>query len=519
MPMLHNLCFAVLEKFAIPVHFIAERLRNSGADNIILIIDACRSNEGRRDGTGIGAEEQQGVITLFSCSPNESSYEIEELERGAFTHVLIESLRLQGEGNCATVERLYKRLRDFVPQLTQQYEKGVQTPYCVIEPLFKNHLILLPRQATLDSDVSALVKDALIAEFEGDFKTAKQLWSNVLMVSPDNSQALAGIKHIDQSSSPKAQPQSTITQKPPKTISPTEPPSGKWKLPDLKPATKNGIIAEFNVATVDTQTQSISIERKQAECRTEEIANGITLDLMVIPGGTFAMGSPKEEGYEHEKLQHHVTVEPFLMGTYPVTQAQWRAVVGLLEFGGNLGAEPSRGRGDSRPVEQVSWNDAVEFCVRLSEQTGREYRLPTEAEWEYACRAGTTTLFHFGNTLTSELANYKATETYGNGPRGTWREQTTNVGSFPANAFGLYDMHGNVLEWCQDHWHRDYEQAPTNGSAWTEGGDVSQRLLRGGSWFASAHHCRSVNRDNNGRGYRNGDVGFRVVCASYWPLR
>lgn len=184
-----------LDNSAIPIQYISQRLRRSGADNIILLIDACRSYEGRRDGIGIGKEKQQGVITLFSCSPEESSYEIQELQQGAFTHTLLDSLRLQGEGNCATVERLYQRLRYYVPQLTRQYKQTVQTPYGVIEPLSKNHLILLPGQATL-SDVGAIKKDALTAEVQGRTKKARRLWIRVLAVSPADPEAIEGIERL-----------------------------------------------------------------------------------------------------------------------------------------------------------------------------------------------------------------------------------------------------------------------------------------------------------------------------------
>ncbi|MBC6434679.1 formylglycine-generating enzyme family protein, partial [Nostoc sp. HG1] len=169
-----------------------------------------------------------------------------------------------------------------------------------------------------------------------------------------------------------------------------------------------------------------------------------------------------------------------------------------------------------------SWYDAVEFCSRLSQYTGRPYSLPSETEWEYACRAGTTTPFHFGETITSELANYNATETYGAGVKGTYREETTEVGSFKvANAFGLYDMHGNLWEWCLDDWHDNYEGAPTDGSPWWDDNDnISQKkgnaVLRGGSWFNDPDYCRSASRYFNvraERGYFDNDVGFRVVCA------
>ncbi len=181
-------------------------------------------------------------------------------------------------------------------------------------------------------------------------------------------------------------------------------------------------------------------------------------------------------------------------------------------------SNPSHFKGKNLPVEQVSWYDVMEFCDRLSQYTGRPYRLPSEAEWEYAARAGTTTPFHFGETITSELANYDANYTYGAGTKGIFRQKTTPVGSFGvANAFGLYDMHGNVWEWCADHWHGDYEGTPEDGSHWIENDNDNQgRLLRAGSWGDNPPYCRSACRLYNGAGDRDYVIGFRVVCAAAW---
>ncbi|MGL4501365.1 MAG: formylglycine-generating enzyme family protein, partial [Planktothrix sp.] len=148
-----------------------------------------------------------------------------------------------------------------------------------------------------------------------------------------------------------------------------------------------------------------------------------------------------------------VNIPQFFLGKYAITQAQWKVVAGYETIERKLKPEPSHFKGDNRPVEQVNWDDAREFCNRLSVKTGRTYRLPTEVEWEYACRAGTETPFHFGETISDELANYNATEIYGRGIKGKFRQETTDVGSFPPNNFGLYDMHGNVWEWCEDDWH------------------------------------------------------------------
>jgi formylglycine-generating enzyme required for sulfatase activity len=176
-----------------------------------------------------------------------------------------------------------------------------------------------------------------------------------------------------------------------------------------------------------------------------------------------------------------------------------------------MGSNPSAFKGNNRPVEQVSWNDAVKFCEKLSQKTGKNYKLPSEAEWEYACRAGTTTPFYFGESITPELVNYDGNYTNSSAPKGQYRQQTTDVGSFPPNAFGLYDMHGNVWEWCQDDYINSYNNAPTDGSALT--GRSSIKLVRGGSWNDHPGNCRSAFRYSLILGYDFYNIGFRVVCS------
>ena len=236
----------------------------------------------------------------------------------------------------------------------------------------------------------------------------------------------------------------------------------------------------------------------------------IEIEMVLIPAGTFLMGSLEEEAnsYVDEYPQHEVSVPQFFMAKTPVTQAQWRIVAAMGQVDRELKADPSRFKGDSLPVDSVNWHEAIEFCARLAKHTGRYYTLPSEAQWEYACRAGTQTPFHFGETITAEVANYNAG---GLGLEGEYRQKTTNVGSFPANAWGLYDMHGNVLEWCLDHWHPSYKGAPIDGSAWVTDGDEGLRLLRGGSWYSLRRHCRSALRFRKSRAIRVSYVGFRVV--------
>ena len=194
----------------------------------------------------------------------------------------------------------------------------------------------------------------------------------------------------------------------------------------------------------------------------EKLLNGINLDMVFIPEGRFYMGSPEDEKNreESEGPQHKVKVSAFYIGKYPVTQAQWYAVSLLDDVDISLNPSPSGLKGDNRPVEQIDWRAANEFCKRLSKHTGRQYRLPSEAEWEYACRARTTTAYYFGDSIAKERVNF-----------GWNRAGTTPVDTYPPNAFGLYDMHGNVWEWCQDVRHTYYNGALTDGSAWVAGGE------------------------------------------------
>ena len=259
-------------------------------------------------------------------------------------------------------------------------------------------------------------------------------------------------------------------------------------------------------------------EPKTVQYFVEDLIKETGLDMVLIPAGDFMMGSPKDEP-EREDIegpQHPVNIPAFFMGRYPITQAQWKIVASYPEINLELNPDPSKFKGDNHPVEKVNWHEAVEFCARLSARTNRPYRLPSESEWEYACRAGTTTPFYFGKTLTTDIANYNGGYTYNDGPKGKYREETTPVDHFKyANAFGLHDMHGNVDEWCQDTWHDNYTGAPEDGSAWIDKNDNnSRKVLRGGSWINNPWYCRSATRGLNRPDYRNFNIGFRVVCSA-----
>ena len=229
----------------------------------------------------------------------------------------------------------------------------------------------------------------------------------------------------------------------------------------------------------------------------EDLGNGVILDMIEIPGGEFTMGSNLQP---EEQPQHRVTIPSFFMGKFPVTQAQWQAIAKMEKVEKPL-QQNQKYEGSNLPMGGISWVDAEEFCGRLSRETGRQYRLPSEAEWEYACRARTTTPFHFGEKITDKLAHFGG------------HQKTKEVGSFSANKFGLYDMHGNVSEWCKDLWHDDYKGAPTDGSAWIKDGNQSNLVVRGGSRCDISDRCRSAYRFYSSRWSTETSRGFRVVYS------
>ena len=244
-----------------------------------------------------------------------------------------------------------------------------------------------------------------------------------------------------------------------------------------------------------------------SQIRTETLPGNIKLEMIKIPAGSFLMGTEEAEvtllnkecgtdWFKNEMPQHRVNLQEFYLGKYPITQEQYQAI---------MGNNPSRFKDNPKnPVENVRWNDAQAFCQKLSEETGKKYRLPSESDWEYACRAGTQTRYYFGDNekLLGEYA------WYGKFLGG----KTHPVGQKKPNKWGLYDLHGNVWEWCEDGWHENYQNAPTDGTTWNENHSVTNvRVLRGGSWSDAPRNCRSAHRMYYGNRYNN--FGFRVVSS------
>jgi formylglycine-generating enzyme required for sulfatase activity len=300
-------------------------------------------------------------------------------------------------------------------------------------------------------------------------------------------------------------------------ITPIAPPKSQPTqaiAPSLSQFSFETAIVTVNRNAINKLTQNqlqISTRQKTGRIYIENLGNlqgkPIGLEMVFIPAGRFQIGSPinELEHSEEESPRHIVTIPPFFMSRFPITQRQWKIL---------MDNNPAIFIGNSdRPVETVTWDDTQLFCQKLAERTGRPYRLPSESEWEYACRAGTLTAFGFGETIAANLANYNSASPYKYSPQGVSNSSTSEVGTYPANGFGLHDMHGNVWEWCADNWHEDYDLLPKDGSAWTQGGDLSCRVIRGGSWRDPAHYCRSAKRSRNATSQGDRATGFRIVVT------
>ncbi len=575
-----------------PLEKIVQSLKQTGSKNIILCLDACRDSQ---DGRGLGDSIQgiyEGVATLFACQKNQISSEIEHLKHGVFTYALLEALHKQ---SCSTVSELSQYLERRVTELCSQYKQPIQTPICHIAgdlqwtfPVLPNAQlqaakpnlqVLIQAARRAESDAFNLLQDKFDLE---KLEIAKDAWWQVISADPNNSEARQELEKILQritrrqidllhpqnkqiepnqyfiSAEPGAViqfasgPPSGDSEPVPAEVSrAVEPPPAPPKpKPQPKPQPPDPFagwsLREWSFETVRVDRAGQVVERlpKTAKSHFVDLGEGVSLELVAVPGGQFQMGSPKEEEKRDsdEGPVRTVTVPPLLMSRYPITVQQWRRVAGSFPavLNPKLNADPSNWKDATGPVERVNWFDAMEFCARLSKATDRLYRLPTEAEWEYGCRAGTQmqTPFSFGETLTTELANYDGNYTYADGPKGEYRNRTTPVGQFPPNGFGLQDMHGNVWEWCLDDGYGSYADAPSSSEARFKNDNHSQlfnsgtklnnyqerffqelvkvdneqsKILRGGSWILNPRSCRSAIRNWGGAVCISYYFGFRVV--------
>ncbi len=486
---------ALLESTGVAVDTVREWIRETGVKQVLIILDACRNDPSgrgeeenrltdsfaRRFNFDVRNKEVTAFATLYATDVGHVAYEYKEKKQGYFTWTLVEGLKggAANQKGEVTLGGLVRYLQDQVPKrvrLDMGQEKS-QKPYATVGGYKADELVIsiTVRVPPVTPTVSAFDPAVIELEFWNSTKNSSDVddFKEYLTKYPNGTFAglarnkIRVLEAAAKSSAvpPKTESKPTATE--PKPVS-----SGGTSTPGAGPGGLPLRSFEFDVIKVNSSGSETSRRKQQAQYCSEDIA-GISLELVPISGGTFLMGSSSGElnRSDDEGPPHQVTVGSFYMGKYEVTQSQWRAVASLPKVARDLNSDPSKFKSDNLPVEQVSWDDSVEFCARLSRATGRTYRLPTEAEWEYACRAGTTTPFAFGDTIAPQLVNYNGNYPYAQAPKGTYRETTTPVGFMGvANGFGLFDMHGNVYEWCLDYWHENYNGAPSDGRAWETAG-------------------------------------------------
>jgi formylglycine-generating enzyme required for sulfatase activity len=439
--------------------------------------------------------------------------------------VLAETLRNQFRGKYLSLEQTEKELQEEISILNNRFGKPRQTPHIRCESAQRVSLNFLPssliakkiglektnsrRKSRTErrskKDLISLKSEALKAETAGQFELAKDLWHQLLLASPSQqdsyfkaikriAEAEVNLNHytfykkVIKNEEDKAS-QSTVNNN--KSLS--------FELNVNNVTLKQSNLFRFESIYLDYDGKNIDRSTGEAQLFAE-ILDATSIEMILIPGGSFLMGSSHAKANPNELPAHIVTLDySFMMSKYPITKGQWREVAKLQKINQDLPMRTCLQGGINHPVVNVSWNEAVEFCGRLAHKTGNIYRLPTEAEWEYACRAKTTTLFHFGHSINSNLANFEA-------------QNLEPVGKFPfANQYGLFDMHGNIWEWCQDNWHENYYGAPTDGSPWLDSELSHNRLLRGGSWQNESGLCRSASRMFDHANSKSNNIGFRIA--------
>lgn len=564
------------EAMSVAGSFLKKQAENYYVKRKIIILDACYSgsvnNEWRSKTISIDLKQflgKEGLAVLSSSSATQVSFEQQGASLSLYTQYLVEGIETgaatQNDDNIIYVRELHdyakKKVQEVKPKvqpdiLTNKegyeivishaprnpeadYRKIVEKYHREGEITTIDLLILNPKwqQLGLTETQAKKIEQEVTEPFrrrrenlkqyrqvlENEVKKKYPLDSYIANRLQEYQQDILGLRDEDVEPIKQeifapflSQPQ---PQENPKKITPIETPKTVI-TPPPKPVNKLSLKTfPFQYATLKKipGTEEVETHYHDAEAQyfSEDLGNGVTLDMVYIPGGTFDMGSLEGEGYSLSYPQHSVTLKPFFMAKYPITQAQWEQVVKLSKIERNLKSNCAIFRGDKRPVESISWLDAVEFCQRLSQATVKDYQLPSEAQWEYACRAGTSTPFSFGEIITPDVVNYNGEYSYNSSPKGAYRIKTTEVGSFPPNPFGLYDMHGNVWEWCVDDWHEDYKNAPSDGNAWlVDKNSQLRKLLRGGSWHYNPLNCRSANRFSDFLDHGRTDIGMRVVLPS-----
>jgi formylglycine-generating enzyme required for sulfatase activity len=482
-----------LETSSIAVGTLRRLIDNHACKQVALILDCCFGGAVGKDFLKSGVDDHlkltfdgRGIYILTASTATQTAREKEGDQYSLFTKHILQGIR-QGEADhdddgLISLDDLYEYVKTRVPREAPQYptkwEFGVQGTSLFIARAVRT--FSAERLLVFKEKILGVEKDIDDDVFEHAYRVIKEN-------QPKRDKDLFAL--LDDLCEGRLSPGKFSGRW--LKLTPARPPEQEKKAPPPQQPEKKAQSPAPAIVT-PPQLEKKAPPRKQVESFTDDL-NGVPLEMIYVPGGSFKMGSPEGEGYDNERPQHDVTVPGFYIGKYQVTQAQWEAV---------MGKNPSHFKGDpALPVESVSWNDAKEFCEKLAQMTSKAYRLPSEAEWEYACRAGTTG-DHAGDL--DAMAWYDKIS--GN--------KTHPVGQKQPNAFGLYDMHGNVWEWCEDVWHDSYKDAPSDGSAWLSGGDSSRRMLRGGSFITLARYCRSAFRSDSDARVLDVGVGFRVVVSA-----
>ena len=510
----------VLENTAIPVEYVREEIRIKGVRQVIVLLDSCR-NDPRKDrggGDNLMAEPLaagfdfdrrntgiEGFVTFYATKSGMRAYEDPERRQGYFSQAFIEGLsgRAKNMNGEVTLAGLMKYIEDQVPVYVRrsQERSARQEPRTAVEGYRAADLVLSVTAPVVAPTPTPTPTPTLDPEEEG--------WK--VIATSKNPEVVRGFLRLN--------------------------PNGRYagaaqlKLKELETATtaeeirKPGLILTPTAFTTGTMVNG-KLSRSQGECEVyrEDLGNGVELEMVKVPGGEFLMGEDEARAAEYEKEcgrwdkkedckifakwqtpRHRVKVEAFLMGKYEVTQRQWRVVMGGLPP--ELEKLEEKFKGDDKPVVNVSWEEVKEFIKRL----GKGYRLPSEAEWEYAARGGTSSAYGFGEEINPVIVNYNGNYPAGKTKKGLYRNGPVDVGELGlANRYGLYDMHGNVWEWCEDDWHESYNGAPTDSRAWIDASRAAYRVIRGSSWNGSAVLCRSAYRYGFAPGGRGNGVGFRL---------
>jgi formylglycine-generating enzyme required for sulfatase activity/uncharacterized caspase-like protein len=509
-----NQSVKLLKETAISIRYVREEIESYGVKQVIVLLDACRNDPqadkaggdnlmGESLASGFNFDRRntgiEGYVTIYATESGRRAYEDPVKRQGYFSLAFIEGLSggAANERGEVTLDGLIEYLGKKVPAdlRRDQGENAKQVPRAVVDGYAAKGLVLSVTAPKVVVTTPARDPEEVaweIASSRVDPVLLRSDLQSFLVEFPKGKFAPAARLRLRQLEN------EVVVRPPEKKASPT------YSRTPFKSGTINpkGKLSEI-----------------KGECQvyTEDLGNGVTLEMVRIPAGRFLMGSPaNEEGrFKDEGPQREVSVAGYLMGKYEVTQRIWKAVAGYPKVGLELDEDPAKFKGENLPIENVSWDEVREFIARLNKRLGLTeetgYRLPSEAEWEYAARAGTRTPFAFGETIDPGYVNYDGNSPYGRGKKGLYRQRIIEVGTLRlANQFGLYDMHGNVLEWCEDDWHDNYNGAPTDGSAWVDVSRAAFRVFRGGSWLSYAVVCRSANRRRFTPGDRSDNLGFRL---------